>query len=65
MTIEIREGGRTSRRLGRGTSGNRPSSSSCNASSVEFPLGSRRRSEEMILSIGVNKCDAGAIRLLP
>ena len=37
MTIEIREGGQTGRRLGLGTSGNRSSNSSCNATSVEFP----------------------------
>ena len=37
MTIEIREGGQTSRRLGLGTSGNWPSNSSCNSATVEFP----------------------------
>ena len=37
MTIEIREGGQTSRRVGLGTSGNRSSNSSCHASPVEFP----------------------------
>ena len=31
------QGGRTSRRVGLDTSGNRSSNSSCNATSVEFP----------------------------
>ena len=37
MTIEIRVGDRTSRRVGLDTSGNRSSNSSCHAASVEFP----------------------------
>ena len=35
MTIAL--GGRTSRRVGLDTSGNRSSNSSCNAAPVEFP----------------------------